>query len=606
MPKSENPSTWSPLTRKDKRGFKFRPGYVTPGLQDKVMVLRAKNDVTEYKGPNLNLPSMIVMIAYEDDKSYVKNFNSIDIELARVDIMEERGRKNGFKVVYNEHPSLPRDYLTKKYGPLSLDDLTRLPNPLSREDLQNIFTFWAWLGVKSTVKGIDRTKASLLYGLVGNFVTGKDDGSRPNRRTERIRASLLAPLRFYKEHLLNFSSAEGIDFLVKSFPDYVDTLALIYSFETSGLSLSSIQKLLIQRRKQLEKDSNVSLYNKLFTRTIGRLTVKAIADIKNHKSLNTSWDYLFHEPELDRPVEETLESNYDLANSSKDGLGEDYRRTQQLIDSWLQYHARIATLLTTDPIDIAIDEHPYISNIRMMARTKESTHFVLFFKASGLYLTLDIDSKGRLFGLPSNLAVRFPHADSAIFGDVLSNLIPKLEKVFPDTAEAIRKKEERKAERTRLQLEKPLILPLETQPRFPITKIEPEAITTPSKPPKRKTRQRDSYIREFQLSPELESEVSQTRPTRLVDYSEDLVKEFIGKKAQAQDINRVMNHIRRWEFGSNTNFKIVREREEGYTGGEFGEIKTGRWRAFVIHRGNNVWEITDISRRDVAARHLKD
>ncbi len=600
MPKPESLNTWSALTRKDRRRFQFKPGNVAPGLQGQVVGLKAYIGLPEYEGPNPNIPQMIVRTAYEGGNSYVKYFNSIDIELSRVDRMEERGKKSGFTVTYNEHPSLPRDYLTKKYGPLSLDDLARLPNQLSREDLQDIFEFWISLGWKSTLNRKDRSKNSALHGLVGNFITGTDNGSRPNRRIQRIRASLLAPLRFYREHLLNFSSDEDIDLLVKTFPDHIDTLALIYSFETSGISLSSIQKLLIQRRQQLAKADKVPLYKKLMLRTIGSITNLAIADIKNYKPLNTPWVYLFYEPELDRPVEETLESNYDLVNSAKDGLEKDYEKTQQLIDSWLQYHARITTLLTTDPINITIDEHSYISNIRLMARTKESTHFVLFFKTSGLYLTLDIDSKGRLFGLPPNLAVRFPHADFVIFGDVLSTLIPKLEKMFPGTAEEIRRKNERKAEKAMLQLQEPPILPLETQLRIPINKIEREDVITLSKTPKRKSLPRENFMTESKLSPETEFEVSVTRPTRIVDYSEESVKTLAGKRASQEHIGQLMNTIRRFEFGIDSHLAPVHARELGAQGARLLRLRTGRWRIFLEHQGHNAYRVTQIARRDHA------
>ena len=591
MPNPES-RTGPTLTRRGRRMLQFGTGHAAPGLREQVIGLRGGYRLTEYEGRNPNLPQTIVRTAYKGGDSYIRYLNSIDIELSRVDKWEKRGKKGGFNVVYKEHPSLPRDYLTKKYGPLSLDDLTRLPNQLSREDLRDIFTFWSSLGLKSYFNRTDRSKVSALYNLVGNFVTGTDNGSKPNWRIQRIRASLLAPLRLYREHLLNFSSDEDIDLLVKSFPDHIDTLAAIYSFETSGLSLSNIQKLLIQRRQQLAKAGKVPLYKRLLNRTMGSLTSRAIADIKKYKPLNTPWVYLFYEPELDRPVEETLESNYDLVNSAKDGLREDYGKTQQLIDNWHQYHARIATLLTTDPIDITIDEHPYISNIRLMARTKESTHFVLFFKTSGLYLTLDIDSKGRLFGLPPNLAVRFPHADFAIFEDVLSTLIPKLEKIFPDTAETIRRKKERKPEQ---------IFPPEAQSLFPITEIKHEAATTPSKPLKRKALRRESYIEESQFSPELESEVLQVHPTRIVEYSEDLVRQFAGKRTHPRYITQLMNAIRRFEFDIG-DIEQMHRRERGEFGARVIRLKSKKFRIILEHQGNSVYKITGIGDR----RHVYD
>ncbi len=605
MPKPENPNTWSRLTRDDKRRFQFKPGHSAPGLEERVVNLQSHISLPEYKGPNPNIPHVIVKRAYTSGDSYVKYLNSIDTELTRVDTIERRGRKSGFKVVYNEHPSLPRDYFAKKYGPLSLDDLASNPKQLSRENLRDIFTFWIALGWKSSLNNKDRSKIGAIYGLVGNFITGADNSLRSNWRIQEVRGSLLASLRFYREHLLNFSSDEDIDFLVKSFPDHIDTLALIYSFETSGLSLSSIQKILIQRRQQLEKDGKISIYKRLLLKTVGSLTSQAIADIKKYKSLNTTWDHLFYEPKLDRPVEEILESNYDFANLPKDGLGKDYEKTQQLIDSWLEYRARINTRLSADPIDIITDEHPYISNIRLMARTKESTHFVLFFKTSGLYLTLDIDSKGRLFGLPPDLAVRFPHADSTIFGDVLSTLIPKLEKMFPDAAEAIRRKSERKAERVIFQSKKSPISPAEIQSSSPIAKIKPEVVVPPSKPPKKKALRRESYVGESQFSPELESEVSVTHPIRIVDYSADLVLKLAGKKTPQKEVVQLMRTIRRFEFG-NVDAKPLDPAEFGMAGAGaiLQSLTIGKRRVVFKHHGNSMYSILSIANRDHVYKRL--
>ena len=152
----------------------------------------------------------------------------------------------------SDRATIPHDLFTRKHGGVSLDDIANLPPRLSMENLDVIFNYWGYLGVKAMFGKYSNLELALTSRIATRGITDVDAPTHLTPRLRNVRSRFECALTFYSEFLLNSSADKDISDIVETFPRNMQIYGFLYLFETSGLSLSSVQKLIILRGAQTD------------------------------------------------------------------------------------------------------------------------------------------------------------------------------------------------------------------------------------------------------------------------------------------------------------------------------------------------------------------
>lgn len=603
MIQERQPVSFERLTRRERRRLLFEPNAVSRRVKNEGVVYKGKVKLTHE--PHFFKSGEVVKIAYSENDGFLRSYSTVAAEITKAETIQQRAARGGVDVRYQLHPTIPQDFFSRKIGRLSLDDIAKMPSVQSKDNLIDIFNFWWAINLQQLHKKDSRRLQSLLTALITQPLTHPEINFPIHARLLRIRSRFLPSFEYFKDFMLNFSSDEKVDSNMTTLSMDFVPIGLIYCYETSGLALSSIQKLAIQRRRQLN-------FGGFLLRPVqnfhSKIAVRALQYVREAKQINSLWDYLTYEPKIDKLAGQIIENHYQFKNGDGGKLANEYDLSHELNDKWQVFRVELFGKIRQKPIDIKLSDQPIFDSIRLLARTRESTHVVIFFKKPGVYLTLDIDSAGRLFGLPPDLAVRFPHATTIILNQVLKTLLPALEERFPQIAGFFQRQKTSLAtlpEISLQQLESPITI--RVQQDGLISKTPEAGKKQPEKPLKRKALRRVGLLTEqpVTLALEVQAEVSQIEPVRLVNYTEDFVRTAAGKRIASADLARIMNTIRRFEFG-NIDAEALQTPQFRMTGqgAVLLKLHTGKWRVILQHHGKNVYSVLAVSKRDQVYKKL--
>lgn len=171
--------------------------------------------------------------------------------------------------------------------------------------------------------------------------------------------------------------------------------------------------------------------------------------------------------------------------------------------------------------------------ITVTAQNRQTLIFIIHLP-DHLHITLEIDRKGRLFGIPPALSRKIPHIENFLLTDILSPLARRFAPI-PFTKKTIAG---------------PLLIP----------KVQED----PAHELKEKKRRPKRKKRRILFSASV-LEVSQSQeppyPAKFVSYSEEKVRELLpGKKPREKDVEHLMRTIRLFEQGWEQAVRITKDK----------------------------------------------
>jgi hypothetical protein len=213
-----------------------------------------------------------------------------------------------------------------------------------------------------------------------------------------------------------------------------------------------------------------------------------------------------------------------------------------------------------------------------MIRNRDTFIFIMQFQGD-VYLTLEIDKAGRLFGVPPSLVKAFPHVEDTFIADILKPLLEKYK-----TKDAAQNQQKPVWKISSASLKPPIPSNFGSSEEL---ESEEDQIR---KPPKRK---RLMPITVFESDPLPPITPLAPKVERFVSYSEEEIKALLGPQVSRQQpvVDQALRAIGNFEHG-HTRGLILKGEYSGIL-----RLRAGDHRIFMNNLGNGNYSINRIEKR---------
>ncbi|QQG43131.1 MAG: hypothetical protein HYW45_02935 [Candidatus Daviesbacteria bacterium] len=353
-----------------------------------------------------------------------------------------------------------------------------------------------------------------------------------------------------------------------------------------GITPASAVKL-FQTRSELSSSP-------LFWRTSGILKTLELsaADAHREKNLPTNLQrYQDYDRDTDNEALRQLWQFYGGADLSEQELARVYTDSTNLLDKLIDlYFKDVYSDIMRSPqrqLKLAMPQDHLIKEVTLTCQNKQVLIFILHFADGKTHLTLELSQGDKFYGMPAKAVKDNPHFISFIFADILPPVLEAAKKRHPDR-EPIRLSDYRRTE--------PLMVQTVVFDQLPTPSVELPVPKRVRSRPRRLLTPLAQYLSgpkpvDHQDSPEFKYSVI---------HSKALVEEKMGRGARPNDVERVMEHIRRFELGF-TPIKMIDWSEGKRVVGRVGDL-----RIVYNHLGNGVYALEAIGDREYIYKHYGD
>lgn len=223
--------------------------------------------------------------------------------------------------------------------------------------------------------------------------------------------------------------------------------------------------------------------------------------------------------------------------------------------------------------------HPVIREVLVASQYKQSLILIVRFRNSPTHLTLDINERGKIYGIPAALLREDPHIGDLLAKDLLGPILEYGRRRHPGI-ESVPK----------AVIRMPLRITQKPPPDL-IVNGDDYTKYIAEKPLKRKR-----LVRLFQ-EPKLPERVEQREPRFQVNHSRSQVEELTGGKLPEKMTDRVMEAIKMFEWGEKTAKDLTDI--QGYY-----RIRVGDYRIFLYHMDGKKYDLDKIKHRSKAYEGL--
>ncbi len=570
--KESDPTNSAGFSRETRRDALYRP--------DKVPSYHIQPSFTvEHKGPGFRIS---IPDVYSKEPSVILIYNRVASEMDRADRLRKNMQERGKIFEFEPLEGFPDNFFTREFLGISLEDIAALPIIQNKDNIRMVTEFWYNLGGLSTFDQEAKNTQALLSHLIAKPLTHPEINFQIHPKLRKIRQGLMPALEYFKDFLYNNVGETEIGakmlFMINNFA----ALGMIYCMEQDGLTLGAAERLFLLREMQvapsrgklfapfrkIAKKRAIDQYTKIFTE-VKRLEPWQVCDRQK-----------------DALVEKNLEKYNWYVNTPED-IKNLYEDNDIIRRKWKQYRpllkAEKNNQLTIEP-----DTEDIFKRIVIKPGGKLFTSFVVLTN-NGQEITLDIDKNGRVFGIPAKFALNHPHADQLLFHKVMSAVIPRLREIITQLPKKLQNDKTRELNRPTTSLP---------------TSYE---WTPPPREPQQMSKKRKAQNLEFEkettsrLAEELQQEMAQITPHRVVSYSSDMLKS-LARNINDQELKTLTNKLRRFEFGT-LNSEMMVGTEWGVSGATLHEIRQGRWRIILQNHGSNVFSVIDVFRHNSNKYH---
>lgn len=463
-----------------------------------------------------------------------------------------------------------------KVGGVSLTDIERMGSRLVPEDISRIDRM-TMDGKKLTLSKKDRYVRFVLVYLA-SLKHAQPDLDIPDN-LKGLQSHATQYMDYYAEQMTDFD--ERIDDDLQLIWDLMggrsflaDALA-VYLPARIGITPSSAVKL--AETKFVAMEPSMIIPSKFWGKGNLNKIVASGKDAYKIGSLPNDLEvYQEYNPETDAKAT-TLLSQYLEAHPADEEL---YKRSLAILDKFQgQYRAKLRKdIVTSKERRVAIEEEleGLASSMTVTRHYRDTLVFILHFD-SKTHLTLELDRKGRLYGIPTDLYRDDPHIYEALTSRLLQPVIKWLDVRHPVPEAPIR-----------------VTTPILKSVSLRAKETNGDAgIQEPSL--KRKAR-RAARPEVVETAPSVSTPtVSQRKYT--VIHSRSMVRRMLPKNAPEKVVDRIMKVIKDYEFGRDHSAKTL-EDADGLI-----QLRTGNFRVEISHNSGQVYRLVDAGdKKDIQKR----
>lgn len=460
------------------------------------------------------------------------------------------------------------DVYSHKINETSLLDVEKMELPLTPENIKRINRIFKAPRFRKTPDMQRNILQSLICLSTVPYAQPETLKSIP-KSLERLRENLSAYFDYYLELIKSHSTSAEDDLkLALTFAwnsPWLPTALAVYLPARLHITPSSAAKIYEQKEVQHKE-----LGAKIVWRQLRNVFMKQNEYTYRKNGLPQDLQtYQNYDPINDRDASEELKIFY-KSRAHPDQYNT-HLKSKELTDDFIKDYQRPIQrdiMRKQDKrLTYTMPENHTVKNITLTAQYKETTVIILHLK-NGSHLTLEIDQKGELFGIPPALRKSQPHIQDRIITDIFQRL------------KEVRSKESQK-------------ISLHSLIRFPSPEKTGEKILSPNQESVIKPLKRKRIARYFtKAEPELPEIISPPHPPRFIPHSEDLIRSFLGEHAKQKDIDIIMNALSRCEQGWRDPEPIITQRSR-----KLSKLRAGSYRIALQDNGNSQFEINFLGPR---------
>lgn len=479
-----------------------------------------------------------------------------------------------------------QDIFSHKVNGASLSDIAKMPLPLERSDIKKInrmlYTFFSPGRGKSLI-----VRYALLF-LATQKIAHPEKQMTMSPSLEHLYSRMTHYLDYY------------VNFFTTSSPTREEQEWFLITLGWVGRWLIYSLGCYLPARLGLTPSSVIKLYQQQTTDVSSFLHSSIRKEMEKQIRFSFSKDtlpgdlvdYQYYNSQNDKTATQLLLKFYgsqDLKDSEMASASTDSEQLLKRLGTYRKTtYAEIRNssnnrLILNLPENSAIDK-VVITNQR---QNKQVLIFILKFKDGQTHLTLEIDSRNKLYGLPEELIRENPHIGDFLLKDILTPFLEEMRQKHPNI-------ETKPTSQFKL-LSGFVISPQSTL--IPSKEKGTEEIDVePVKIPKRKltipTPIRQIFIQTQE--PEPRSPIEEKTRQFKVFHTRKRVTQMLGGKPRPQDIEQIMETIRRFEFGQ----KLLKQ--ISWSEGKRVVLKVRKWRIILNPLGRNSYSLEDIGwRKDI-------
>lgn len=240
--------------------------------------------------------------------------------------------------------------------------------------------------------------------------------------------------------------------------------------------------------------------------------------------------YQHYNEDADKKAHALLVEHY--GKQDPEVLAQGLEQQDQLFDRFRLYQRALRTDASRSPdrtLGISVQNSP-IKEILLASHARQNLIFVLLFVDNQTHLTLEVNGRDRLYGLPPTLIRDNPSVGDVLTKDILEAVLNNASERHPEIA-GLRQPRER------------VVIPFNPpQPRIITEEEEKMEMQKPSK-----RRKVPALVLEEPELPKVSGEYK--KPTYHVIHSRSEIRKYFGKKVSEEEVDRIMENIKSFELG---------------------------------------------------------
>lgn len=298
--------------------------------------------------------------------------------------------------------------------------------------------------------------------------------------------------------------------------------------------------------------------------------------------------YGHYDEEMDGKVAVAVADYYKDQELDWEEWAKAYQTREELLEKLRPYRKLLRGDISRSEgrhMELAMPESHLVSRLTATWQYKQTLMFILHFSHGPMHLTLELDEDNNLYGLPPRLVKDNPRLADLLLVDVVTPFLAELQRWHPE----VERRTESVKIPTLLRGEEQLVPVGEATGQLVGERVRkvaksarpPRVILTP-------------IMQILAKAPELPQRHEQSRRRFNVIYSRRRIVEAMGSRVSDEKIDRIMEAIRRFEFGA------VQIHHLSWSGGNRESVRVGDLRVILKPAGGNVYTVEKVGhRRDV-------
>jgi hypothetical protein len=273
-------------------------------------------------------------------------------------------------------------------------------------------------------------------------------------------------------------------------------------------------------------------------------------------------EFQHYDSQSDDAVVRRIRKDYQGGQSDPIDEAVSSAKLSELLSKTSLYHHKLTEdLMGSKPKTkvIVFPESSFLASVTLAAQNRLSLIMFLRFREDESHLLLEMNSEGRIYGLPPELMSENQDLSKLLLLDLLTPTLESFRKFYPRV-------EEKMSDSTT----EPSIIPAAFGIERQTLPLKGEDRISGSKRFRRRVKMIADVLLDQPLSPEVQS------PALTVNYSEDDIIRDLGKNAQPADIARIKSVIERFKNGGTRAKSLVASREGSI------ELRAGRYRILLL------------------------